>query len=40
MDLYFKTDMALAVGGKVELLAEAIQAGGVPLQQVQLRQKY
>jgi hypothetical protein len=34
MDLYFKTDMALAVGGKVELLAEAIQAGGVPLQQV------
>jgi hypothetical protein len=34
MDLYFKTDMALAVGGKVELLAGAIQAGGVPLQQV------
>jgi hypothetical protein len=34
MDLYFKTDMALAVGGKVELLAGAIEAGGVPLQQV------
>lgn len=34
MDLYFKTDMALAVGGKVEQLAGAIEAGGVPLQQV------
>ena len=34
MDLYFKTDMALAVDGNVAKLPEAIQAGGVPLQQV------
>lgn len=34
MDLYFKTDMALAVSGDVSKLPGAIQAGGVPLQQV------
>lgn len=34
MDLYFKTDMRMAVGGNVEALPDAIQAGGVPLQQV------
>lgn len=34
MDLYFKTDMALAVEGNVKKLPAAIQAGGVPLQQV------
>ncbi|MFO7189934.1 MAG: PLxRFG domain-containing protein [Pseudomonadota bacterium] len=33
MDLYFKTDMSLAVGGNVDKLPAAIQAGGVPLQQ-------
>jgi hypothetical protein len=34
MDLYSKTDMSLAVGGNVAKLPGAIQAGGVPLQQV------
>ena len=34
MDLYFKTDMALAVSGNISKLPGAIQAGGVPLQQV------
>lgn len=34
MDLYFKTDMALAVDGDIKKLPTAIQAGGVPLQQV------
>jgi len=34
MDLYFKTDMALAVEGDVRKLPGAIEAGGVPLQQV------
>ena len=34
MDLYFKTDMALAVDGDVKKLPNAIAAGGVPLQQV------
>ena len=33
MDLYSKTDMALAVEGKTKLLAGAIARGGVPLQQ-------
>jgi GGDEF domain-containing protein len=34
MDLYSKTDMSLAVDGNAEKLPAAIQAGGVPLQQV------
>lgn len=33
MDLYFKTDMSIAVEGDVTKLPGAIQAGGVPLQQ-------
>lgn len=33
MDLYFKTDMAIAVEGNITKLPGAIQAGGVPLQQ-------
>lgn len=34
MDLYFKTDMALAVENDVRKLPAAIAAGGIPLQQV------
>jgi len=34
MDLYFKTDMAMAVDNDVKKLPAAITAGGVPLQQV------
>jgi hypothetical protein len=34
MDLYFKTDMAKAVKGNIKELPGAIEAGGVPLQQV------
>lgn len=34
MDLYFKTDMSLAVEGDAQKLPAAISAGGVPLQQV------
>jgi len=33
MDLYFRTDMAMAVEGDVEKLPAAIERGGVPLQQ-------
>jgi hypothetical protein len=34
MDLYFKTDMVKAVSGNADQLPNAIQSGGVPLQQV------
>lgn len=34
MDLYFTTDMRLAVGNDIKALAPAIAQGGVPLQQI------
>ncbi len=34
MDLYFTTNMSLAVGGDIKRLAPAITKGGVPMQQV------